>query len=1189
MRTVFWLTAVTLVASALTTAAVADYVHRHPSSLLGRCVTRLVGKCGPCTPAATPDATPNGAEAANASSAGERPPVPVVGLTPDPMAPALQDLQCITALGLASNGQQEPVATEPVELTVPVLPDPAVVQAVVLEDEFTFRPMPPAPDDEVVPAATLAATTPQGECRHCPQQVQGESCWEHQARVYQALADELNRVFPDCQVCLGLVGDKLVVSGQACDGDTAAQILRIVNANAPAEGVVVDLLQVAAEVMKPCEEAADLVYEVLPVAPRPLPCQQEQTVPISSNCDECPGRQLCDLMNRALSGWLCFCNTWADCYELVDADAEEALIAILASPHVKGACHACPTDECDAACPQVCDQACPSACTKADRECLPAPCASAEPAKMVRVMYPVADLVAVPSPRPSCCQPQEEVLKKLITETIVPSSWNCLGGHGHIDYYPLGVALVITHTPEVQEQVRLLLDRLREMVAGANNAPGSSPRTSIQCTPLPGRNDVFRVECVEVRPCEVVEATRDRGACTQAAYTIVTPPARQAEPVKPVVKIYPVADLVEPLDASYGQEDCVARLIRIVQMVEPESWQQHAQVEYFPPSGSLVVRQTPEVQEQVESLLQQLRDSMTAEEDILYEDFLDADSYCKPGPCGEAGVHLEIGAGLFEFKLKLPWTPPEEEGAPPKLPPACHERETADVHDRISHIYRLRNTNAHDVANAIAAFLHDEMPAMCWNEPTPVTEIERDVVVTPEPISNSLIISATPRYYEEVEALIRQLDEEPPQVVITTLIAEVRLDDGEEFGTGLGAQSPVLFQRSVAPASVPANAPDFPCNQPCTVLNGFAFGASADAVNALLRNLKAQGKLEVLSRPQITALDNQVACIHIGQQVPYIANSTVGERGQIVHNVQQQTVGISLQVTPKISPDDHVSMRVEPQVSSLSPGTVNLGNNVFAPIFNIAQASTTVTAMNGQTVAIGGLVTRRDHELLCKVPLLSELPIIGAAFRCRTQTKQRTELVILLTPQIVRGRADAERIKAEEASKLNQLLGGVSRPASPCCEQKPVTVEDVFRYVGGIERTTWEGEIIPAPSCEPATPERLPVCEEPERPYPEHPQPHPDPCGNPRAGGCFYYGQCLPVLPQSPEWSAAEGTELLVPIPNAVEEKGEEPELIPAPMEVPHSCPRFLYPSPEFPDVDTTEFRPNDVPEYEALVFPFAA
>src|SRR5262249_25754249 len=118
-------------------------------------------------------------------------------------------------------------------------------------------------------------------------------------------------------------------------------------------------------------------------------------------------------------------------------------------------------------------------------------------------------------------------------------------------------------------------------------------------------------------------------------------------------------------------------------------------------------------------------------------------------------------------------------------------------------------------------------------------------------------------------------------------------------------------------------------------VGGFLFRAESNSVNVLIRALKSQGRIDVLSRPQITALVTQLAFIQVGQTVSYITNSTVGVSGQIINTVQQQPVGVILQVTPRINKEGKTIMRVEPQISSLSTSTVNLGNNTFAPIFNI--------------------------------------------------------------------------------------------------------------------------------------------------------------------------------------------------------------------------------------------------------------
>ncbi len=501
--------------------------------------------------------------------------------------------------------------------------------------------------------------------------------------------------------------------------------------------------------------------------------------------------------------------------------------------------------------------------------------------------------------------------------------------------------------------------------------------------------------------------------------------------------------------------------------------------------------------------------------------------------------------------------------------------DSADIRERRNEVYKLRNTTALDVATALNQFLRTEIQVLGLGELSPFTQIEREVVVVPEAISNSLIISATPRFFEEVMRLVFALDEEPPQVVIQVLIAEVRLDNTEEFGVELGFQSPILFARGITGGVVVNNAtqvgaPGFNFNTLTPLpnsalfkqgsvadqaitnfgvgrantqgLGGFIFSASSDSVNVLIRALKTQGKVEVLSRPQITALDNQIAFIQVGQLVPYITSSTIGIAGQIINTVQQQPVGVILVVTPKISPDGNVVMRVEPQVSSLTTSTVNLGNNVFAPIFNVTQASTTVSAMDGQTVVIGGLITRRDEKLERKVPWLGDLAYIGAAFRFRTQTKQKTELLILLTPHVIRGDADAFRILAEETRKMNWNLHDVQKVHQPL----------------GIEGLMPGGPGLGMPGCElPAMPIEVPlfppVGEQLPLPKPSTP----------------------PLLPKEPE---TRGPALAPPPPPPVVESGLAPPAPPRPELAPPAPPVAPPISrPSAPTVHQVNYKHNPI------------
>ena len=408
--------------------------------------------------------------------------------------------------------------------------------------------------------------------------------------------------------------------------------------------------------------------------------------------------------------------------------------------------------------------------------------------------------------------------------------------------------------------------------------------------------------------------------------------------------------------------------------------------------------------------------------------------------------------------------------------------EDADIQQRRNEAVRLRNAQAADVANALNDFITKSLNVLkTGNQLTNYQEVQRNVVIAAEPITNTLLISATPQYFEDIIRLIAQLDMMPPQVMVQVLVAEVDLTDTNEFGVEFGLQSPVLFQRgiygtngttasitapttgtSLLPQGVTVNTtansiaqPGFNFNnpliplgnnatvQPQTVgfqglnslgvgrvspssnIGGFVFSAAGDSVNLLVRALRIQGRIEVLSRPQVMTLDNQTALINVGQEIPIVTSSNVTATGIVTSNIDRRTVGVILQVTPKITPDGRVLMRVVPEISSVVPTPVDLGNGQIGTALNIQHLETTITAYDGETVALGGLISKRDNRNENKIPWFGDLPYVGAAFRYRTQAKSKTELLVILTPHIVRSRADAEKLLSDEARKMDWTLPDV--------------------------------------------------------------------------------------------------------------------------------------------------------------------
>ena len=395
----------------------------------------------------------------------------------------------------------------------------------------------------------------------------------------------------------------------------------------------------------------------------------------------------------------------------------------------------------------------------------------------------------------------------------------------------------------------------------------------------------------------------------------------------------------------------------------------------------------------------------------------------------------------------------------------------SDIRQRKTTVIKLKNSPADAVADAINRFL-EAQGELANIDPELVSNVEllqREIIVEPELVSNSLLVSATPEYYAEILDMIDKLDEAPAQVIIQVLIIEVLLDNTDEFGVELGFQDSLLFNRgllnnetfqTITTTTTALNGsqttteqiinseglPGFLFNntqlgnntsiQPASVgqqgLSNFSLGringdlgfgglvlsASSESVSILVRALAAQRNVRILSRPQIRTVDNQLASIQVGQQVPVISGANTNDFGGIspVLGAPQQ-VGIILQVTPRITPDGIIVMETIANKSSIAGQGVPLitdpttGAVVESPIFDITEARATIAVPDGQTVVLGGMITTLEDTIERKVPWLGDIPLLGTAFRYDSTRSRRTELIIFMTPRIIRNAADSPLLK----------------------------------------------------------------------------------------------------------------------------------------------------------------------------------
>ena len=333
---------------------------------------------------------------------------------------------------------------------------------------------------------------------------------------------------------------------------------------------------------------------------------------------------------------------------------------------------------------------------------------------------------------------------------------------------------------------------------------------------------------------------------------------------------------------------------------------------------------------------------------------------------------------------------------------------------------------------------------------SPFEQIEREVIVVPEIVTNSLIVSATPRYYDEIMNVIEDLDFRPPMVMVQVLIAEVRLDEAFEFGVEWGLQESLLFDRGLP--GTPSD-PGFNFNNvglpnenttgrgevagqslvnfglgrsnPTLGYGGLVLSAASESVNVMVRALQDSGRLQVLSRPQVMTLNNQQAFVQVGATQSRITGSAVSQ-GIVQNQVTDVETGLILRIQPLINDDGVIVMNVDAERSELGNEvdgpTVAFGPDgepIRSPPINRTTAQTTISARSGQTVVFAGLISKDKLSSIRRVPYLSDIPVLGYLFRHTITGEQRRELLIVMTPYIIESDEDYEWVKMVESERMS--------------------------------------------------------------------------------------------------------------------------------------------------------------------------
>ena len=310
------------------------------------------------------------------------------------------------------------------------------------------------------------------------------------------------------------------------------------------------------------------------------------------------------------------------------------------------------------------------------------------------------------------------------------------------------------------------------------------------------------------------------------------------------------------------------------------------------------------------------------------------------------------------------------------------------------------------------------------------------VRITPDATGNALLIYASTENYQIIARTLAQLDRPQLQVAIDATVAEVTLNDDLSYGVQFflqSKQSGVRGAVSNIPTSPPGGGVSGSTNGLLNAAINRAFPGfnfligSETAPNVVLDALHAVTTTKVLSNPSIVVVDNQVATLMVGSDVPITTGSLTPLTGGVVNSIDYRSVGIILRVAPRINANGNVRLDIEQEISQVQDNA-GVGGN---PTFSQRKVKSSIGVASGQTVLLAGLVQEQQNLNRGGIPLLDQIQNLGDAFSHQNKTNARTELIVFIRPQIIRDSVDASFVAEELRTKLRGTIGTVPPDVPP--------------------------------------------------------------------------------------------------------------------------------------------------------------
>jgi len=364
-------------------------------------------------------------------------------------------------------------------------------------------------------------------------------------------------------------------------------------------------------------------------------------------------------------------------------------------------------------------------------------------------------------------------------------------------------------------------------------------------------------------------------------------------------------------------------------------------------------------------------------------------------------------------------------------------------------VYYLENADAEEVAKVLANLTEKRPGAAAPAPGQPATirgvitaELEGGVKITADKATNSLIIIASLNDYQTLVEVIKKLDIRRRQVYVEALIMEISLDKARDLGVefrgaaetrnngavlggtnfnfagnlnellaSLATGNPLLFSGTgFIAAGIAGNVklPD---------------GTEIPAITAVLRAAQTRDNVNVLSSPHLLTLDNKEAEIIVAENVPFITSQSrdTTNLANVINTVERKDVGIILRITPHIHESEYVNLEIY-QESSAVKGDSLLATSTVGPTTTKRSAKTSVLVKNSETVVLGGMMQETVNNSESKIPLLGDIPLLGHLFKFSSVSRKKTNLLIFLTPHIIRNPEEMGRMTNEHQRKMDDFI-----------------------------------------------------------------------------------------------------------------------------------------------------------------------